>query len=428
MIKSEKILIKGGTLIDPSSGWSGEGDLYIEDGIIRQAPSDLKGVKKINAKGQWVVPGLVDLHVHFRDPGQTHKEDIKSGLNSAIRGGFTTVCTMPNTAPTVDSPELIKYQIETAEKLGLGRILPVSALTYGLEGARVVNMEQNQRAGAVAFSDDGKSVMSGDTLEEMFKMASEVKALVMVHCEDPSMNPNDNASEWTIVKRDIDLAIKYNVRLHICHVSAKESVDLIRQAKRTHPGLITAEVSPHHIALTSSHVKGNTNFKMAPPLRSEQDRQAMIAGLVDGTIDCIATDHAPHAKKEKDVEWDKAPNGIIGLETAVGVVLTEMYHDQKLSREKVVAMMSSNPARIIGRSASLSVGAVADIAIIDPNKTWVPLTYLSKSENSPFTGRKLKGKVTTTIFNGRVVYKGKKTDMETMISMAAGALLLLGGE
>ncbi|MCL2228844.1 MAG: dihydroorotase [Firmicutes bacterium] len=340
--------------------------------------------------GMWVVPGLVDIHVHFRDPGLTHKEDIESGLKSAVRGGFTTVCTMPNTLPTIDTPELIKYQIEKAKNLGIAKLLPVSAMTFGLNGEKIVDMEANLKAGAIAFSDDGKSVMAPKVLEEIFKRAAKLKCLLMVHCEDLGLGTG-NDSEWTVVKRDVELAIKHKTRLHICHVSTKESVAIIREAKKKHPNLITCEVSPHHIALTNKDVK-STNFKMAPPLRSSEDRLAVIEALKDGTIDAIATDHAPHSPEEKSVEFDKAPNGVIGLETAVGVVLEVLFHQNKFTLEKIVELMCYNPAKIIG------VKPVGEITI-DPNAKWVvPKTFESKSVNSPFVGMELRGKVVEVNF------------------------------
>jgi len=361
-------------------------------------------------KGWWVIPGLVDLHAHFRDPGQTHKEDIETGLKSAAAGGFTTVVTMPNTSPTVDSPEQIKYQIDRAQQIGIARLLPSSALTYGLEGNQVVYMQQNKLAGAIAFTDDGKTVMREDVLEEIFKKAAEVNALVMVHCEEP---------EHEIIQRDIRLAIKHGVRLHLQHVSTRESVNAIMAAKLTHRHLITAEVTPHHIALTYNP-KQNTNFKMSPPLRTETDKLALIEALRDGTIDCIATDHAPHAKNEKSVKYDEAPNGIIGLETAVGVVMTELYHKHKFTKERIIEILSTTPAKIIGVEP---VGTT----VIDPNATWRPTTFVSKSANSPFIGTKLRGKVTTTIYNDKIVYCDKKVD-KNWLGDGINALINLIGE
>jgi len=385
------IIIKNGTVIDPLTGYFGVKDIEVQS----QNPDK----KIIDATGLWVCPGFIDLHVHFRDPGLTHKEDIETGLRAAVAGGFTTVCTMPNTNPTADAPETIKYQIDRAKKHGLARLLPVSAITMGLEGKELVNIEENLKAGAVAFSDDGKAVSDVALLDEFFVSAAKHKVLVMAHCEDINLDPNSNESEYTIVARDINLAIKHGARLHICHVSTRQSVDLIRRAHKKYPNLITAEVAPHHILLSSEDVKNNTNFKMAPPLRSKQDVRAVRKGLIDGTICAIATDHAPHSTEEKSVEFAKAPNGVIGLETAVGVALTALKPKSVKDTLKFVSYFTSGPASLVGCNNS-------DITIIDPNHQWVVTeeSLKSKSRNCPFIGMELVGRVTHTIVDGELVF------------------------
>jgi dihydroorotase len=378
----------------------------------------------IDTTGLVVTPGFVDLHVHFRDPGQTHKEDIESGLKSAVKGGFTTVCTMPNTVPTIDDARLIQYQIEKAKQYNLAKILAVSAITKGLDGNEIVDFSANKLAGAVAFSDDGKSVYDKAILEKAFKIASQLNVPIFSHCEDLKLvnggqisrsaaqrlgiKPICNQSEFSIVERDINLAIKHNTRLHICHISTKESVELVRQARKTHKHLITAEVSPHHIMLCEDDIlELNTNYKMSPPLRSVADREACIEGIFDDTITVIATDHAPHAESEKAQTFEKAPNGIIGLETALGVTLTVLHHNHKLPLAKTLSLLNTNPADVIGLSCSLEQGNHANLVIIDPNRLWIPTkeNTISKSKNSPFFGRALKGQVIYTIHDGRIVYK-----------------------
>jgi dihydroorotase len=422
----EKILIKNGTIIDPFGNINEKRDLYIENGIIVGKFSNTENVEAIDANDLVVTPGFVDLHVHFRDPGQTHKEDIESGLKSAVKGGFTTVCTMPNTVPTIDNAEHIHYQFEKAKQYNLAKILPVSAITKGLEGKEIVDFAANKLAGAVAFSDDGKSVYDMAVLIEAFKIASQLNIPIFSHCEDLKLvnggqigtnaskrlgvKPICNQSEFSIVERDINLAIKHNTRLHICHISTKESVELVRQVRKTHKNLITAEVSPHHIMLCENDIISlDANYKMSPPLRSVIDREACVEGIFDDTITVIATDHAPHAESEKAQEFEKAPNGIIGLETALGVALSILHHNHKLPLAKTLSLLNTNPAGIIGLSCSLEQGDHANITIIDPNKLWTPTkeNTISKSKNSPFFNRELKGKVIYTIHDGRVVYRSK---------------------
>jgi|GEM_PF-84726 len=490
----KKYLIKNGLIIDPRNNRQEVGSIYIENGVISPVPKNAdkaKDIEIIEAGGMWVTPGFIDLHVHFREPGQTQKEDILTGLLASVAGGFTTVCTMPNTNPVVDSVDAIKFQLEKANEASSGatptptatpttptptrtsdnikilkplaKLLPVSAITKGLEGQTLVDIEANKKAGAVAFTDDGKTIKCEKLKEQSFKIAAKLNVPIFAHCEDLSLvdggqvapdaakrfglKPISNESEYTIVKRDIELALKHNARLHICHISTKESIALVRQARQKLadlgkcPDTITSEVTPHHIALTENDIQTidtqpSANFKMSPPLRSEADRQAVLQGLIDGTIACIATDHAPHTEIEKGlvadttnnnasttnattpskIPFNLAPNGVIGLETALAVTLTETYHHTSNQPEKnkiqpldIIAMFTSKPAKIIGLTACLSVGQKADITILDPNKKWTPTPQntISKSKNSPFYNKQLKGKVITTIVNGQIAFSLK---------------------
>lgn len=397
----DKLLIRGGMIIDPASNRAEIADLYIENGIIKVTvpvvnPLD---VRVIDARGMWVVPGLIDLHVHFRDPGQTHKEDIETGLRAAARGGFTTVCTMANTLPVVDNPKLIKYQLEKTQDIKLGRLLPVSAATKGLEGRELVDLRANKAAGAVAFSDDGKFISDTKILCELFKEAAKNDVPVFSHCED--------YSESECVGRDIVHAVKNKARLHICHISTAKSVEALREGRRTHANQISAEVTPHHFTLTNVDLK-NSNGKMSPPLRSAYDREAVLKALSDEVISVIATDHAPHSAEEKAQSFEMAPNGIIGLETAVALAITELYHTKLLTEKQLIACLTCNPAKVIGKNelGTLQAGKTADITIIDPNHEWVvdSKVFASKSKNTPFDGRCVKGRVTTTICGGRIIY------------------------
>jgi dihydroorotase len=400
------LIIKNGTIIDPSANRCAVGDLFVANGKISDKQPE--NAQVIDATGMWVVPGLIDLHVHFRDPGLTHKEDIETGLRAAAAGGFTTVCTMANTNPATDCPDIIRYQIEKAESLNLGKLLPVSAITKGLNGAELVDIGANLRAGAVAFSDDGKTVANADLMSEFFVRAARADVVTMCHCEDHAADPNMNESEWKIIQRDINLAVAKNARVHICHVSTAEGVEIIKRAREVYKHLVTAEVAPHHFVFTCADVKGSTNAKMAPPLRSEADRMAVIGALLDGTICAIATDHAPHTNQEKSVEFAKAPNGIIGLQTAVALSITELHNKHGMKPLDLIMSLTTNPARVLGIDAgTLQIGKHADVTIIDPNQTWVvdSKVFESKSKNQPYDGMKLTGRVTHTICEGRVIFE-----------------------
>jgi len=358
--------------------------------------SVLRLLTDARAKGNWVLPGLVDMHVHFRDPGFIQKEDILTGLSAAAAGGFTTVVTMANTVPVCDNRKIIKYQKRLAKRAKLGRLLPICAVTKGMEGKELVDIK------SFAYSDDGKMIEDAGIMEDAFKK----KMLVFAHYDDP---------EHELMKRDIDLAIKHNARLHIQHVSTAASIEVIRAARKNHSHLITAEVTPHHFTLTQEAVKKHgTNAKMAPPLRTQKDVDAIIKALQDGTISVIATDHAPHSREEKSQHFDKAPNGVTGLETAVGLTLTHLYHTGKLDVDQIVRLLCINPAKILGLKLYkeyitedvTEIFAKTDFTIIDPNFEWTvdSSKFHSKSKNHPYEGIQLKGKVLYTVCNGRVIY------------------------
>ena len=347
-------------------------------------------LKDANEKGYWVLPGLIDMHVHLRDPGLTHKENIFTGLRAAAAGGFTTVVTMANTSPVCDNERIIKYQIKKAKRAKLGRLLPICAVTKDMDGKELVTTKN------FAYSDDGKQINNADIIESAMKQGM----FIFTHYDDP---------EHSLIQRDIELAIKHNARLHIQHVSTATSVEVIRNARKTHPHLITAEATPHHFTLTEDYIKThNTSAKMSPPLRTAKDRNAVFKALQDGTISCIATDHAPHTLEEKSVAYRDAPNGIIGLETAVGLALTYL----KLSKEQLTTLMHTNPAKILGLKNNSPLnrrgGAKrrGSFTIIDPNLEWTvdSTNFHSKSNCQPYDGMRLKGKVLYTICKGRIIY------------------------
>ncbi|MFZ5597937.1 MAG: dihydroorotase [Bacillota bacterium] len=424
-----KLLIKGGTVVDPAAGTLPEMDVLVENGVITgvdrgiEAPGPDTDV--VDASGKLVTPGLIDMHVHLREPGYEAKETIESGCGAAVRGGFTAVACMPNTDPVTDNKTVVRYILEKARQANLARVYPVGAITRGSMGRELSEMAGMKEAGAVAVSDDGKPVADAGVMRRAMQYASMVGLTVISHCEEPSlfaggvMNEGYNstrlglkgipaAAEEVMVARDIILAELTGCRLHIAHVSTAGSVRLIREA-RARGVRVTAEVTPHHFTLTDSAVEGyNTSTKVNPPLRGEDDLAAIKEGIADGTIDVIATDHAPHTAEEKDVEYDRAPFGLVGLETAVGLVWTELVAKGIISPARAVAMMSANPARILGLGdRSISVGAVADITLIDPElrETVNPDNFRSKGRNTPFAGRELKGLPVMTIVGGRIVYR-----------------------
>jgi dihydroorotase len=370
----------------------------------------------------WLVPGLIDMHVHFREPGQEHKEDIASGSLAAVTGGFTAVCTMPNTCPANDDPAVTAQILEKAAQAALVKVYPVAAISKGLKGEQLSEFGSLKAAGAVAVSDDGMPVMNSQLMRRALEYAAGFGLRVISHCEDfdlaaqGAMNEGiqatqmgvpgiPNAAESVMVMRDIALAALTGTSVHIAHVSTRESVIAIRRAKQD--GIaVTAETAPHYFTLTDAAVAGyNTNAKMNPPLRTEQDRQAVRQGLADGTLDAIATDHAPHDILEKEVEFDRAANGIIGLESALALSL-QLVRDDVLSIEMLVDRMALAPARILGLERGVRKGLTADLTLIDPDRifTLEPDTLKSKSRNTPFGGWNMQGRAVMTIVDGRPVH------------------------
>jgi len=422
------ILIKGVRVIDP--GHLDEVcDVLIDQERIEAVQPFQAHAKEprhtqiIQGRGLWLTPGLIDLHVHFREPGQEYKETILSGSRAAVAGGFTTVCTMPNTHPVNDDPVVTTYILRRAAEAGLVRILPVAAISKGLQGEQLCEFGELKAAGAVGVSDDGRPVMNSQLMRRAMEYAAGFDLRVISHCEEialaegGAMNEGPlatqmglpgvpNAAESIMVMRDIALAALTGVPVHIAHVSTREAVEAIRRAKAD--GIaVSAETAPHYFTLTDAAVVGyNTHAKMNPPLRSESDRQAIRDGLADGTIDAIATDHAPHAAQEKDVEFDRAPNGIIGLETALPLGL-QLVAQEVLSPNALIERMVSAPARLLGIQTGVRQGRVADLTLIDPErKVTVDAKALhSKSRNTPFDGWQLKGKAVLTMVAGRIVYE-----------------------
>ncbi|HBZ71795.1 MAG TPA: dihydroorotase [Deltaproteobacteria bacterium] len=420
-----RILIRRGRVLDASSNRDEKADVLIEDGRIAAVePSlDTSGAEAIDAGGLWVAPGFVDLHAHLREPGQEYKEDIASGGRAAVAGGFTTLACMANTHPANDDPAVTDYILDRARQDSPARVLPIAAATKGLEGAVMTEMSAILRAGAVAFSDDGKTIMDSGVMRRVLEYSCMVDAPVIVHAEDCTLvghgvvneGPvstrlglpgNPAVAEAVHVARDLLLAQLTGAHLHVAHVSTAIAVELIRRAREQ--GIhVTAEVTPHHLTLTDEATLGyDTNAKVAPPLRSAADVRACRKGLAEGVIDAIATDHAPHAVHEKDVEFTAAPSGLIGLETAFAVVL-DLVRAGELQPLELMQRMSANPARILRRAGgSLAVGAPADVVVLDPQKEWLydPAKGFSKSRNSPWAGRTLVGQVKLTLVDGRVVY------------------------
>ena len=420
-----RILIRRGRVLDPNSNRDETADVLIEDGRIAavEASLEVPAAEVIDARGLWVAPGFVDLHTHLREPGQEYKEDIASGGRAAVAGGFTTVACMANTHPANDDPAVTDYILDRARQDSPARVLPVAAATKGLEGSVMTEMSAILRAGAVAFSDDGRTIMDSGVMRRVLEYSCMVDAPVIVHAEDCTLvghgvvneGPvstrlglpgNPAVAEAAHVARDLLLAQLTGAHLHIAHVSTALAVDLIRRAREQ--GIhVTAEVTPHHLTLTDEATLGyDTNAKVAPPLRSAADVRACRKGLVEGVIDAIATDHAPHAVHEKDVEFTAAPSGLIGLETALAVVL-DLVRAGELEPLELMRRMSTNPARILRRpGGSLGVGAPADVVVLDPEKEWLydPAKGFSKSRNSPWAGHTLTGQVKITLVDGRLVY------------------------
>lgn len=427
---TKPILLRSGRVIDPGSNLDAVRDVLLRDGKIAaiEAPGKVRaaGAEVIEAKGLIVAPGLIDIHVHLREPGQGYKETIATGTTAAATGGFTTVCAMPNTVPVNDSPETTRW-MQAPERGASARVLPIAAATRGSMGEVLNDYAALKEAGAVAVTDDGKPILDDAIMLKALQAATRVGLPVIQHAEDTrltggcSMNAGPLAfrlglrgmpveAESGLVERDIALVRQVpNAHLHVAHLSTLKALNAVRAARKQ--GLhVTCEVTPHHFALTEERIgKYDTNAKMNPPLRAEADRAAMIEGLLDGTIDAIATDHAPHAAHEKEQEFDRAPNGIIGLETALGLAIHILHREPKMPLAKVLALLSSRPARALGLRdcGSLAVGSPADVVVFDPDETWTFRAgdSKSKSKNTPFDGWEMRGRVRCTIGEGRITFR-----------------------
>lgn len=415
-------VIKNATVVSPADGLNGANDILIENDRIAAVGQNLSGDREIDAAGLYAVPGLVDMHVHLRDPGQTAKEDILTGCNAAAAGGVTSLLAMPNTNPAADSPETVRYILDKAKE-AKARVYVAASITKGLQGKEPTDLQALRDAGAVGLSDDGRPVLQTKHLREAMNRAPKLGMTVVAHCEDLSLAEGGKINEGAVSEalgvkgipaaaedcgtaREIALAAADNVPVHICHVSTRTSVALVRDAKRR--GVkVTAETAPHYFSLTEQALMGrDADFRMNPPLRTAADVQAIIEGLQDGTLDAIATDHAPHTPEDK-ADFEKAPNGSIGMETSLAVGVTYLVKPGLLSFSQLIEKMSANPAKLLGIPAgTLAVGAAADIALVDLNREWtVDVDRLhGKSKNTPFKGMTLTGKVVKTFLDGEVVF------------------------
>ncbi|HZV83010.1 MAG TPA: dihydroorotase [Geobacteraceae bacterium] len=423
------LLIKGGRVIDPSQGLDGVLDIVVENGQVKEIGKGLaapSGAETVDATGKYVVPGLIDMHVHLRDPGLEYKEDIVSGTAAAVAGGFTSVCCMPNTKPVIDNKAIATYITAKAKAEGFCNVFPVGTITQGMGGERLSEMGELKESGCVAVSDDGRPVKSAELMRRAMQYAGGIGILVISHAEEldlvgeGTMNEGFTSTELGLkgiprvaediaTAREIMLAEYTGSPVHIAHVSTAGAVRIIREAKAR--GVkVTCETAPHYFTLTDDAVRGyNTNAKMNPPLREAADVVAIKAGLADGTIDCIATDHAPHHIDEKDLEFNEAMNGIVGLETSLPLSLG-LVADGTLTLPALVEKMACRPAAILGLDrGTLKAGSVADITVIDPGKEWqvTAESLASKSKNSPWLGETMKGAAACTIVGGKVVYKGR---------------------
>ncbi len=429
--KAGSLLIKGGRVVDPAATTDATMDVLLRDGLVAEIalPNSIreKADETFDARGLIVAPGFIDIHVHLREPGQGYKETIASGTAAAAAGGFTSVCCMPNTQPVVDSAEWVTW-LRSPERGAIVNVFPIAAATKASKGAALTDFAALQKAGAVAVTDDGKPILSDDIMRDTLRIAAQLNLPVIQHAEDTrqtegaSMNEGPAAfrlglrgmaaaAEASIVERDLELARQFaGARLHVAHISTEDALKIVRRGKDSRIG-VTCEVTPHHFALTDQDVRDyNANFKMNPPLRSTGDREALIAALADGTIDAIATDHAPHAPHEKIIEFARAAFGITGLETALALSITKLHRDRQITLNRIVELFTSGPARVVNlqKRGSLAKGNYADVTIFDPKKRW---TYdvsksRSRSHNSPFDGWELVGKVVATIVGGRTAYRG----------------------
>jgi len=422
------LLIHGGHLTDPSARIDAPMDVLLHDGRVAEIapPRKIKGAdSRFDARGLVVAPGFIDLHVHLREPGQQHKETIATGTAAAAAGGFTSVCTMPNTAPVVDSAEWVTW-LQQAARGAVVNVFPIAAATHASKGAVLTDFSALQSAGAVAATDDGKPILDDRVMREALVLGGELNFPVVQHAEDTRMTEHCSmhagarsfrlglrgmtaAAEASIVERDVQLAMQIpNARLHVAHVSTADALKALRRGKRA-KARITFEVTPHHFTLTDEDMRDyDSNFKMNPPLRSPADREAILVALADGTADAIATDHAPHAAHEKEMEFERAAFGITGLETALALAITRLQVAKRVPLARIVELFTSGPARCFdlrGRG-SLVRGSFADVTIFDPKKKWSfdAAKSLSKSKNTPFDGWQLTGKVVSTIVGGKIIY------------------------
>lgn len=425
-----RLSVINGRLIDPGRGVDAPRDLFLADGkVAAEAPPgkldrSLRADRTLDARGKWVVPGLIDMHAHLREPGEEYKETVATGLAAAAAGGFTAVAAMPNTQPANDRRSVTEHLLRLAAAARGARLLPVAAVTVGREGVHLTEFGDLLEAGAVAFTDDGACVADAGVMRRALEYARTFDALILQHAQEPRLTVGALAHEGTvatrlglrgwpriaeeaIVARDLLLAGYLDARIHVQHVSSGGTVDLIRAAKAR--GIrVTAEATPHHLLLTDEALRGyDTNAKVNPPLREEADREAILLGLRDGTIDCIATDHAPHSVLEKLTEFDRAAFGVVGLETAVGVVLG-LVREGKLGPTRMIEAMSAAPARILRVAGGrLGVGDVADLTVIDPERAYRvdPESFVSKGRNSAFAGRELPGGAAATVVGGEPVFE-----------------------
>jgi len=425
-----KTIIRGGRVLDPASNTDAVKDILYEDDVIVKVEEHIEDEAEnvIDAGGMYVMPGLIDLHVHFREPGFEHKETIRTGARAAARGGFTTVCVMPNTKPVIDSVDMVSYVINRAKEVTDINVLPIAAITAGQDGEFITDFEKLYANGAVAVSEDGKSVMNARVARQAMRLAAEVGIPVFAHCEDKNLvargviNAGNkakelglygimNAVEDVIVARDIILAKNTGAQLHLCHCSTKDSVTMVELAKKD--GInVTAEVTPHHFTLTEDAITSDdANFKMNPPLRKQEDVDMLVEGLRTGVMDVISTDHAPHHKTEKERSFADAPFGITGLETSVCLTITELVEKGVLTPLQMAERMSYKPAQIIkSDKGTLLPGRTADITIIDPDDEYEidSSKFASLGKNTPFNGKKVKGRVRYTIAGGKTVYSYRK--------------------
>lgn len=434
------LLVRGGRVVDPASGTDEALDLLIEGGRITRRGKGLappKGAEVLDARGLVAAPGFIDMHVHFREPGQEYKEDIESGTRAAASGGFTSVACMANTDPVNDTSSITERILKRAREAGSARVHPIGAVSVGLKGEALTEMAEQQAAGAVAFSDDGVPVRTAALMRAALDYAGMLGAPILDHAEDRSLSQgrvmhegrvstilglsgNPAASEDICVFRDIRLAELTGARVHILHLSSRGAVDLIRQAKRR--GVrVTGEATPHHFTLTHEAIQGfNASAKMAPPLREEEDRQALLEGLRDGTIEVIASDHAPHYEAELQVEFDEVPFGVVGLETAVPLALDRLYHGGVLTLPQLISKFTAGPAKVLGlKLGTLAEGAPGDVTLLDPEREFTvdPESFESRGRNTPFGGWRLKGCAVATVVNG-----------ELRMNRIAGPMQILAGE